>query len=233
MKKMFSFIFIMLFFISIGVAQKTMLMSTNAQSIDENRYKGVQGTAMYFKDNVKATLTASNGDEIKDVLLNYNGLTKEVEVFLPMENKMLILDERDWASVEVLAKGNEANMPKGSAEKILLRKGVHKRFNGKFAIVLLEGKNFILAKDWRKVKTEREIQDVGKTIEVKKFQIQKKYLMITSDRSTEIKPKKKKNLLKSLNQSKKLEKFIKSEKLKTSVEKDFVKLMNYYDEIGF
>ena len=124
-------------------------------------------------------------------------------------------------------------MPKGSAEKIIFRKGVHKRFGNKFAIVLLEGKNFIIAKDWRKVKTEREIQDVGKTIEVKKFQVQKKYIMITGDRSAEIKPKKKKALLKTLNQSKKLDKFIKSEKLKTSNEKDFVKLMNYYDEIGF
>ena len=173
MKKIFSSILMMLFFVSIGVSQKTMLMSTNAQPIDEERYKGVQGSAMYFKDNVKATLTATNGDEIKDVLLNYNGLTKEIEVFLPMENKMLILDERDWARIEILAEGNEANMPKGSGEKIIFRKGAHKRFGDKFAIVLLEGKNFILTKDWRKVKTEREIQDVGKTIEVKNFKYKK------------------------------------------------------------
>ena len=230
---MLSSILMMLFCISIGVSQKTILKSTNAQPIDENRYKEVQGSAMYFKDNVKATLIATNGDEIKDVLLNYNGLTKEVEVFLSMENKMLILDERDWSHIEILAKGNEANMPKGSADKIIFKKGVHKRFKGKFAIVLFEGKNFTLAKAWRKVETFHQIQDVGKTIDVKKFQIQKKYLIITGDRSEEIKPKKKKSLLKSLNQSKKLEKFIKSEKLKTSNEKDFVKLMNYYDEIGF
>lgn len=233
MKKTFSSILMMLFFIGIGVCQKTMLVTTNAQPIDEDRYKGVKGTAMYFKDNVKATLTATNGNQIKDVLLNYNGLTKEIEVYLPMENKMLVLDERDWSRIEVLAKDNEANMPKGSTEKIVFRKGVHKRFGNKFAIVVLEGKNFILAKDWRKVETFHQIQDVGKTIDVKKFQIQKKYLMIEGDRSTEIKNKKKKQLLKSMNQPKKLEKFIKSEELKTSNEKDFVKLMNYYDEIGF
>ena len=233
MKKLNLSFLMMLFCITIGVSQKTILQSTNAQPIDEKRYADVQGSAFYFKENVKATLTATNGDEVKDIMLNLNGLTKDVEVYLSMENKMLILDERDWARIEILAKDNEGKMPKGSAEKIVLRTGVHNRFKGKFAIVLFEGKNFILAKEYRKVKTEHELHDVGKTIDVKKFQVQKKYLIITGDRSTEIKPKKKKTLLKKLNQSKKLEKFIKSEKLKTSKEIDLIKLMNYYDEIGF
>ena len=113
------------------------------------------------------------------------------------------------------------------------RTGVHSRFKEKFAIVLFEGKNFILAKDYRKVETFHKRQTVGETVEVKKFQMQKKYLIIKDDKTTHIKPKKKKTLLSSLNQPKKLEKFIKSEKLKTNNEKDLVKLMNYYDEIGF
>ena len=233
MKKIFSSTLMLLFFISIGMSQKTMLVTTNAQPIDEKRYADIQGSAFYFKENVKATLTAKNGDEVKDVMLNLNGLTNDIEVYLSMENKMLILDERDWSRIEILAKDNEGKMPKGSADKIILRTGIHNRFKGKFAIVLLEGNNFILAKEYRKVKTERELHDVGKTIDVKKFQVQKKYLIITGGRSTEIKPKKKKILLKSLNESKKLEKFIKSEKLKTGNENDLVKLMKYYDEIGF
>ena len=63
-------------------SQRNDLLFTNSQSIDEDRYKDMDYSPYLFKEWVQDNITAKSNTEeaIENVLLNYNGYTKNFEV---------------------------------------------------------------------------------------------------------------------------------------------------------
>ena len=203
-------------------AQNNTFVMTHAQPIDSTRYQNVKGSPYLFPDFVKARIVSNKMEVYEDVILNYNGYSKNFEV--KRNGWYMALDGKWYWEVEVLE--NE----KAEKTSLLFQRGLHDKFKNEFVQVCYKGKRILLIKYHYTDMLTKEVQDVGKTVAFKRFYLKSLYYLLDNGTLTLLKNKKK-SLLKTLGHSKELDKFMREEKISLSEDQDFAKLIAHYEQL--
>ncbi len=217
--KTFSILFFLILVFSNSFAQ-TKSIFTNAKKIDDTRYAEYKGSPYLFDDWVIGDIYDGEKKAFEQMELNFNGYSNNVEV--KKEDKFVELDTKWYTKIEVQSKDG----------LLTFRRGLHTFFKDKFVETVYTGKDFYLVKKFRTGLTEKEINDVGKTIKIKRFEKNIDYYFIKNGKLNQVKMKKK-SLLSYLGHKKEIGAFLKENKLKLTRQADLKKVLAFYEEQGF
>ncbi len=148
-------------------SQNSKVTIEGGQPIDPKRYADIKDSPYFFKDWVVGTVIASSIEKFDDVLVNYNGHTQDFEV--KNGDKFIELDERRHKRVEILLEKNPGKFKDPPVEKWVFMSGIHEVFEDKYALLVYAGKSLVFLKDFSSGISEKTFQDVGRTINVKRF----------------------------------------------------------------
>lgn len=216
MKPTFLLVFLMM--MCMNTLAQSKLLFTNAKTIDVDRYNGFKGDPYMWSEWHTATIYDNKGDEIPDVEINFNGYTNELEV--RSDDKFIELDQRNYATIET----THDNKP------IVLSRG-HKGFfmNG-FIEVIYEGESISMLRKFEAKLEEIEIQNVGKTERIKRFNTKYLYYLIAHGEVKKVSLKKKK-LLEALGRKKEMSTIIDSGLLKTNRLDHLKEILEYFESL--
>jgi len=215
--RLLSAIFLLLISSS-ALGQKNALF-TNAKPIDEFRYEGIQGSPYQFESWVKAIIYTNENDPISVDEFNINGYSKELEI--RKGNRYIDLIQTGYSRIEV-------DFEDGS-QTIFVRD-----FEGFFDLHFVE-----LVHDGPKVTCLRklvvpmidiEMQNVGKTEKIKRFNPKFLYYFIKDGQLEEVKIKEKK-LVEYLGQKKALGSIMNKAKFKTDKLGHLKEILKYYESL--
>ncbi len=213
-------VWLLLLFASHLTAQKNEVLLTNSKKINTDRYKGILDSPYLFDEWHSGTIFSQNADKIEANSFNYNAHTNTFEI---QEGDRFIELDPAWYVRVVLTP--EATDP------IIFQKAFHPTLNGQFMQLLYDGEGQLFKQVESNI-SEKTFQDVGQTRQVKRFVKRTTYHWIKGGALTSFKLNKK-QILKSLQHKKALEKYIKQQKLKLNKEEHLVLLMSFFDEGGF
>lgn len=191
---------------------------TNAKPIDENRYQDYKGSPYLFDDWVKADIYVGEEKAFEQLDLNFNGHTNEIEI--RKDNQYIELDKKWYSKIEAIT-------PEGL---VVFSQGVHTFFRNNFVEVLYDGEQISLVRKFRVAVTEKEINDVGKTIKIKRFEKRFEYYFIKGDELKNVKWKKK-SILSYLGHKKEIEAFLKKNKLKLTSDNGIRQTLIYFESL--
>ena len=221
MKRLFPFL-VLLLICGQALAQNQIQIFTNAQTIDPDRYKGIQGEPMLFKDWQKGVIIDNKDSVYTNISLNYNGFEEEFEV-LKAGSTFIALNNKYYKRIEI-----ESDQAMNG--KLIFEKSDDPKFKGKFLQVIHKSDKVQLYKYFEARKGENVVQDVGKTRTFENFKKVSTYY-IQKDGRLRVFRTKKKALIEELGQKKALESYIKKQKLKLSNDKDLQKLLAHCETL--
>ena len=173
---------LLLFTVSLQAQGKEYISFLNSVKFDPNRYEDIKGSPYYFED-WKTGKVISYMDTMKtDLLFNFNGYTKYIEV--RKNDQVIVLDNRIYQEV-FMDNEEEPEYP------------YHFSTNGpreiseSFHLVIHKGKNFAVYQTYISEVAESTIQDVGKTVQLKSFGDKEIYYLYQSNKLSILKLKKK------------------------------------------
>jgi len=152
------------------------------------------------------------------VEINFNGATNEVEI--RKGDKFIELQKVDYKTIHV---------GKGDLKSIFLR-DIDGLFKTDFVESIYEGSDIALVRKFESKMEEVEMQNVGKTERIKRFNRKFKYILIKDGKSSILKTKKK-QLIAALGKKKQLDAFIDSGKLKKDRRNHLKEIIAYYESI--
>lgn len=211
MKKGICFLLCFTFFYSIAYSQ---FIGTNKKSLEENRYEEIKGSPFLFKNWVLATVIDKKGEEITNVLVNYNGYTNGFEA--KIEQSYIELSPKDYPRI-VLNQGST-----------YFQFAAHPKMKDQYIQVLFDSPEQQLIKTFVVTISTRKLENVGKTIILENFVPKKTYYFLKEGNLQLIKLKKKEIL--KLFPQKEVTKFIKEQQLKLNSEEDLVALLNFIEK---
>ena len=201
-------------------AQRNDLLLTNSQSIADNPYEGIERSPFYFEHWQKGKIYPKSEEEpIEEVLLNYNGYTKNFEI--KKGSRYIVLDEQWYKKVEITQENY----------LITFELGILSKYNNRFARALFTGTSFRVVQDFHVSLTTREKQVYGKVNEVQSFNAHRNYYFLKDGKSKPLKLKKKSILSFFPTHKKGLESYAKKHRLQWNKERDLVDLFTYYEEL--
>lgn len=189
---------------------------TNSKAIDTLRYEKIKGDPMYFMDWTKGDIIGIFDTLYTDVLLNYNGYTKSLEVMRDPET-FIELDEKYYKRIVI-------NPEQNQGQKLVFKRGAHPRLGREFMPIVFEGKKLLLVKKFDVRMADHITQGYGETLEFKRFVKDVKYYIIKGAELRELKLSKK-GILKALKEYDGIQDFMKENGLKWKNEEDLIKLM--------
>ncbi len=207
-------------------AQQDRIIFDNAQKIDNDRYKGYKGNPYYFKIWVYGDVYNQNGEKYEDLLLNYNIESSTFEV--TNGERYLELDPRYYWAVTVKQDKNVVDL-EDDRDSIVFIRGLLPDDERKFVEVLYNGSRVKLLKELYVALSSKKIENVGQTIKLKRFNRKDKHFLVVDGEYKKIKMKKK-DALKTMGPEKELKNWLKSSKNKLKKDKDWMALMQYYEE---
>ncbi|HMQ89602.1 MAG TPA: hypothetical protein PKB07_18520 [Flavilitoribacter sp.] len=148
-------------------AQSSKVVIEGGMPIDDKRYADIKENPYFFDDWVVGTVIISSLDKFEDVQVNYNGYTRNFEV--KNGDKYIELDERIHKRVEIYAEKNPGRFKDNTADTLVFMSGFHPKFADHYALIVYAGKNFVYLKDFSTGISEKTMQDVGRTINIKRF----------------------------------------------------------------
>lgn len=222
----FTILFIPCLFILFGNSnifgqQKTYLM-LNSKKIEDGRYKDVNGSPYLFDDWKYGKTMNSKAELVDSILINYNGLTNNMEV---MKNNVYIeLDAYHYPLVVVYG-----DLP---GEEIFFRRSANKTLLNRYPRMIYNGLEIAIVEDFISRIDTKKVNDVGKIRESSTFVNRKNYYFI-KDNNAKLFKLNQKSIIKLLGHKEALEEFVKQEKLKFNDESDLIKLLEFYEKSGF
>ncbi|MEM7372942.1 MAG: hypothetical protein AAF587_30250 [Bacteroidota bacterium] len=211
------------------IAQNDIYVLSNAQSIDPNRYEGIDGNPYFFKQWMSADAYNYQMEKFDSLRVNFNGKTGEMEA--RQGNSFLELDQKFYARIVISAERNEGIFPSDAGEQLIFQQKLHKTFANRWPILVYKGKDFSLIREFSSIVSTKTFEDVGKTIEKKRFIRRNSYFLLQGGKLSLIKTQKKK-LLASLKHRSEMERFIKKNKINLKQQDGLEKLFAYYDQLG-
>ena len=201
---------------------------TNSKPIDADRYEGIKGDPYLFKESVNATLITNDKIVYEDVYLNYNGYSKEFEV--KQGEEFIELDRKFYLRIEIPAdKNNEGIVPEGQ-DNLVFVKNAHSRFGDRMVMLIHHGKKGLVIKEFHSSISEKEKQDVGKTIVTKRFFKKNNYYIVEGEDLRSLKLSKK-GIISALGHKSELESFIKKNKYKVDNDAHLREILAYYEKL--
>ena len=211
---------------SFSCKSQTTLFSTNSKAVDSNRYKGVKGTPYMFANFAPATIYDIDGNEIKDVMVNYNGFDHGVEVL--KDDRITIIDERTYPKVVI--KNYVRRKSANPSLDMVLVPSPQKNASGAYVQEIHISDKVKLYKKFRVSKSESETHTPGKTIVTERFMGHRDYLL---DYDGELKQVKAKidDITKIIGHEKELKQFAKKTKNRLKSEQDWNELLTFYSTL--
>ena len=196
--------------------QETILLNT--QKIDDTRYEGVRGYPYIWEEWQSGVVIDEQGLSAQAEEINYNAHTQTFEV------------KKGERFIELVSEGQNQIIINSLEIPQTFQKNIHPDLPLEFNQLLYNGTTLQLVKSTEKKISTKVFQNVGKEVTVEQFVKRETFYLVENDQLRRIKVNKK-ALLKELEQSKKLESFIKKNKLKLKNDADLVKLIAHYEAI--
>jgi len=206
-------------------AQRKDVMMTNSQKIEIEAYKDIEGTPYYFAEwqQGKVYGVGEAAEKAEDYLLNFNGLTKSVEI--RKDGRFVALDESYYSKVTVDAAID------GELKTITFKTQLHPTYKNRFMKVVFEGTDFEVIQDYQTRLGNREKQGYGGTKNIQVFKENATFYLVQNKKAKAIKLKKKSVLSLFKDQKAALESFVKDNGLKLNKEKELVQFFSYYEQL--
>lgn len=208
-------------------SDSTIVIFTNSQPIEAFRYRDVKGSPYLFDDFVIGNIVSTNIDVYENMALNLNGHTNHFEVRRGRE--VVELDETWYLRVEIHPELNPTLSRRFGKEKIIFQRSIHPKLQNVFAQVLFAGTRTVFLRTFHADLSKKTVQDVGKTLEFKRFNGKFLYHLIKDGELVHLRLKKK-NILKTLGERKEMEAFAKENNIDFKDEKDLIRLVAFYDQ---
>lgn len=209
-------------------AQADSLLLVNSKTVDDRRYDDIKGSPFLFKNPVKARVIRNDANIIDDVMLNYNGYTRNFEI--ASGDAMIELDRSWYLRVEIPAADNPEVADEIIGDKLIFQRGIAAKFNDQFTMLLYVGDDLFLIKDFNVEKRTNTVQDVGKTVEFEKFTPRRHYYIKRRGKLNQIRLKKK-SLIDALDNPE-VEKYIKSNKLRCDSEEEVIQVLEFFNGLS-
>ena len=199
-------------------AQREEVILLNIQEIDEDRYENIRGFPFIWEDWQAGIVINNKGESVEAEKINFNAHTQTFEV--KKGTRFIELATEDQQEVIITS-------PEGP---LTFKKEIHPDLPLEFNQLLYKGASLQLVKSTEKEISTKVFQNVGKKVTVEQFVKRETFYLIEKGELRRLKISKK-ALLKELEQSKKLDSYIKKNKLKIKNDEDLVKLFAYYESI--
>ena len=209
--------------------EQDIFVLTNAQPIDSSRYDGIDGSPYLLKHWPLGVAYTLNGEKLENMKVNLNGESGEMEA--RQGGHFLEIDQSSYLRVEIHAVDNADIFPEDMGEKIVFQQKLHKQFKNRWVILAYQGKDLSLLREFSAVVSTKTFEDVGKTVEKKRFIRKNKYYLLQQGELTPLKLQKKK-LLSALDHKSDMERFLKQNKINLKKQEDLVKVFAYYEGLG-
>jgi hypothetical protein len=218
MAKLYRLIFLCLAIGSLtdGVAQQSVSVLETTRPVDPSRYEDIKGSPYLYEVWVPAEIVGSNGEIYHDVLINFNGLTRQIE----MKKNGMVSQMNPISYLKVIA------TTENGTETFF--RGIHPDLGAELLCLPYDGQRVKLLKEFSVKKQENEVQTPMRPTVFEKFVPSSEYYIMIDGNITPIKLKKKK-IIEALGMKSEIDSFIKKEKINLSTEKGLVKLLNYYE----
>lgn len=209
-------------------AQADELIFVNGTNVNEERYPEVKGSPYLFDEWYPADLLTSSMDKIKAIPTRYNTHTGEFEV--RQDDKYILLELSRFMRIKFSVDEN-GDPVENDVDGLVFQAGFHPVFRGKFVNIVYSGREMILVRSLENRISEKTFQDVGKTVEVKRFLPIEEYFLLRSGELTPVKLNKK-GLIKAIGHKKEIETFIKDNDLDLNAHRDLRKLLTFAETLG-
>lgn len=185
-------------------------------------YKQVKGSPFLFEDWMQGDIFLDNGKEINNVMIRLDVFAHRILVY--HENlKRVVLIEKQHANEFILQVGSEEKRYR----KLFNVNSKAKVLDGCYFEVLSEGEISLFKLNFLDLYT---INDPG-SIFIEEFYEQKNYIVFVNNEYRQIRLRKNYFYHNYPQYKDQLRKYIRKNKLKVGTEKDFVKAVNYLNEI--
>lgn len=223
------FLLVLVFTIQIAVAQSEDLILVNGSDVAEDRYSDIKGSPYLFEDKwLTADLLTKEVERVSNVSTRYNMYTGEFEV--RQDDKFIRLANDRFMRIEFEVNENGEQV-ENEEERLIFQASFHPRFKDRFINLIYSGPKLLLFRDFRSTVSEKTVQNVGDTVEFKRFFNKVDYYLIQNGELKIINLKKKK-LIKLLGHKKQLEAYLKEYKPDLDSATDLKKLFTFVESLG-
>ena len=221
-----TFLLTLVILTSISCKSQTSVFSTNSKAVDSNRYKDVKGSPYMFADFAPATIYDNKGNEIKDVMVNYNGFDHGVEVL--KDDRITIIDEKTYPKVVI--KNFSRKKSANPSKDMVLVPSPQKHIAGAYVQEIHISDKVKLYRKFRVSKSENETHTPGKTIVTERFMGHREFLLDYDGNVKQVKAKLD-DVTKIIGHEKELKQFCKKTKNKLKSEQDWNDLLTFYSTL--
>lgn len=226
--KKHSFFVLIFSLLSLSSYGQNELKLVNSKKIDPNRYAGIDDSPYLFKKWLVGNVTTIKGEEVPEVFVNYNGYSQEFEIkkgdrFIELENKY-------YLQIEITRKKNGDALPENAGESMIFQRNIHSRFKDKFVRVLYRGKTISVIESFVASVSEVTMQDVGKTVEKKRFMGIRSHFVLEGGNLKSFSLKRS-SIIKTFGYKRELDVFMRKGKIDVKNAADLAKVFAYYEEL--
>ncbi|PHN02021.1 hypothetical protein [Flavilitoribacter nigricans] len=210
-------------------AQSEDLIFVNGLDVNEERYPDIKDSPYLFGDEWHpADLLTKEMKRVPNMPTRYNIYTGEFEVRQGDKFIRLANDRFMRIEFEVNEDGEKVD---NADEKLVFQASFHPRFRDHFVNLIYSGSTMVVFRDFRAIVSEKTVQNVGQTVEFKRFFPKVDYYLMQNGELKTIKPNKK-TLIKLLGHKKELEAYIKEHKLDLESAPDLNKLLTFAETLS-
>jgi len=202
---------------SVLVGAQPDAIFTHAQTINEDRYEDYDGTPYWSKSWPLVDIYDAGGLVLGQLAFNINGFSNEIEI--RKGDRFIELDKIAYTKLITTIDGLE----------VIFKRGFHEELRNDFVEVIYEGSQIKMARKFRAEVTEKEFNDVGKNIMIKRFDRKFKYFLIKND-TLEVIKLKKKLFLNQFENKKEIDQFMSKNKLKLSSIVDLKEILAFAEK---
>ncbi len=211
-----------------ALAQADSLIVQNSVPVNAGRYRDIDGSPYYFREWVKGSVLRSDGKTVENVTLNYNGYSHEMEV--QSGNAIYSLDKSWHLRMDIYADQNPNVSDQFPAAHLIFMRGVHRDLANRYATILFLGERMTLIRDCDIGKVEKEFNDVGKTIFIKRFKDLSIYYLKKGNILIQLKLHKKR-VAEAFDNDMRIVDFVSAENLDMNDEADLIRLVKFADAL--
>ena len=206
------------------VAQESEIVYTNQQEIDPERYSDIKGDPMYFDQWIIGSIMRNDAMIFEDLKLNYNGYSKTIEI--NKDGKLIELEGDLYLRVDIDASKNPDQAGAITSEDFAMQRNFHPKFGDDFVFILYHAPNITLIKQFWADVSKHEVQDVGKTVEFKRFN-RKELYFVRMKGALEMVKLKRKSVFEVFDDPR-IAEYVKSQNLRLTTEQELVELAKFY-----
>lgn len=162
--------FIFIFLIASAYCTAQDVMFVNSQDVDPKRYEDFKGSAMLFDDYVKGTIVDDAGQELKDVNVNFNTFTENIEVKVD-DSRYIVLNPVTHPKVTITDPEARKQLDLEFLDELVIKKILHPKMKDKYALSVFEGKGYQLLRYFKSSVITNKKEIPGETVKIQRFNL--------------------------------------------------------------